>query len=204
MVGQAYEAWEELWEDLGQAPYVETGSLALSRAEGDWADRARATLDEVGIGYDLVPPEVLGEDYPFLNMDGVRWGLFKARGGVPAGRPHPGGAGEPSRRAGRRADSGPAGGLGRSRGRPHRLRRRRGTRRRPAGDRRRRLGGPPDAGPGRAVPAAPVADGLCRSAGRPRRRLGHRARADRLRLSRGPLVDPADRRHEAEAGGRPT
>jgi len=82
MVGQAYEAWEELWEDLGQAPYVETGSLALSRAEGDWADRARATLDEVGIGYDLVPPEVLGEDYPFLNMDGVRWGLFKARGGV--------------------------------------------------------------------------------------------------------------------------
>jgi len=82
MVAQAYEAWSELWDDLGLDGYVACGSLALSRAPGDWADRARATLDELGYGYDRVPVPVLAESYPFLNLDGVRYGLFKRRGGV--------------------------------------------------------------------------------------------------------------------------
>ncbi|MEQ8964584.1 MAG: FAD-dependent oxidoreductase [Azospirillaceae bacterium] len=82
MVAQAYEAWEELWADLDFDGHVPCGSLALSRASGDWADRARATLDELGFGYDRLPVPVLAENYPFLNLDGVRYGLFKRHGGV--------------------------------------------------------------------------------------------------------------------------
>jgi len=82
MVKTAYEAWDKLWMDLGETHYVETGTLALSCEVGDWSDRSCSTLEQVGIPYDLISPAELAQQYPFLMMDRVRWGLYVKQGGT--------------------------------------------------------------------------------------------------------------------------
>jgi len=81
-IGAALEAWDVLWDDLGTRHYVETGVLALSREKGDWTDSSRHTLDEVGFPYQELTPSELFTRYPFLDTDGVAYGLFRPRGGA--------------------------------------------------------------------------------------------------------------------------
>ena len=46
MVDEAYAAWELMWREIGERPYVPTGVLALGgRAEG-WLAESRAALRE--------------------------------------------------------------------------------------------------------------------------------------------------------------
>lgn len=78
----AFAAWKLLWRDLGRSHYVERGILALSRAEGDWTDRARQAYEAAGVGYAVVPEDEVARRWPMLEPDGVRYGLFSERGGV--------------------------------------------------------------------------------------------------------------------------
>ena len=82
MALDALPAWDELWGDLGEELLVPCGALALSRAPGDWADRARATLDRIGYAPEILSPAAVAERLPFLEMDGLRWGLFSPDGGA--------------------------------------------------------------------------------------------------------------------------
>lgn len=82
MIAEAYEAWEKLWMALGETHYVETGTLALSCNAGDWTDVSRRSLEQTGIAYGWLAPEELAQRYPFLRLDGVRWGLYVERGGT--------------------------------------------------------------------------------------------------------------------------
>ncbi|MEO3435067.1 FAD-dependent oxidoreductase [Inquilinus sp. CAU 1745] len=82
MVGDAYRAWNALWADLGEVHYFETGALGLSRSGGDWTGRAREAVEAEGLDHEILPPAALAERYPFLTLDGVRWGLFMQRGGI--------------------------------------------------------------------------------------------------------------------------
>lgn len=82
MVEAAYQAWEKLWMALGETHYVETGTLALSCYPGDWSDASRYSLEQTGVPYQLISPQELTQRYPFLRMDGVRWGLYVKRGGA--------------------------------------------------------------------------------------------------------------------------
>ena len=43
-ITHAFAAWDRMWTDLGATHYVETGVLAVSTREGDWADRARVAF----------------------------------------------------------------------------------------------------------------------------------------------------------------
>lgn len=82
MAMDAYAAWDEVWAAAGVRHYENCGSIAFSRAEGDWADGCRAPLDALGAEYQLLPPEELARRFPFLIPDGIRWGLFTPEGGV--------------------------------------------------------------------------------------------------------------------------
>lgn len=82
MALDAYAAWDEVWAAAGVRHYANCGSIAFSRAEGDWADGCRAPLDALGAAYELLPPEELARRFPFLIPDGIRWGLFMPEGGV--------------------------------------------------------------------------------------------------------------------------
>jgi sarcosine oxidase len=82
MAIDAFAAWDEVWAAAGVSHYQNCGSIAFSRAAGDWTDGCRAPLDALGAAYELVPPEELARRYPFLVPDGIRWGLFMPEGGV--------------------------------------------------------------------------------------------------------------------------
>ncbi|MGH6943142.1 MAG: NAD(P)/FAD-dependent oxidoreductase, partial [Geminicoccaceae bacterium] len=81
-IGEAFDAWEALWRDLGATLYIETGVLALSREAGDWTERCRATLDQTGLAYEVLAPAELDRRHPFLEPNGVRFGLMRPRGGA--------------------------------------------------------------------------------------------------------------------------
>ena len=82
MVVDALKAWERLWDDLGETHYAEVGSLALSTAENDWADRSRLTLDRLGLDYQTLDAKDLEARCPFLKLPAGAWGLFNETGGL--------------------------------------------------------------------------------------------------------------------------
>lgn len=44
MVDDAFDAWDTLWDDLGETLFVQTGVLAIADAEGGWLAESRAAL----------------------------------------------------------------------------------------------------------------------------------------------------------------
>ncbi|WP_420346112.1 NAD(P)/FAD-dependent oxidoreductase [Pelagibius sp.] len=82
MVIDALAAWSRLWDDLGETPYAEIGSLAVSTEEDDWTDRSRITLDALSLDYDTLDAADIHARYPFLALPAGAWGLFNRRGGL--------------------------------------------------------------------------------------------------------------------------
>ncbi|WP_299398782.1 FAD-binding oxidoreductase [Pelagibius sp.] len=82
MVVDALEAWDRLWDDLGETPYAEIGSLAVSTEENDWTDLSRVTLDALGLDYETFDAGDIHARYPFLTVPQHAWGLFNRRGGL--------------------------------------------------------------------------------------------------------------------------
>ncbi len=82
MVAEAYRAWAELWTDLGQKLYVETGTLAFDTAADDWAGRSRASLERCGIPFDLLRDADLARRFPHLLMHDIAEALYLPSGGA--------------------------------------------------------------------------------------------------------------------------
>lgn len=81
-IDEAYAAWDELWDDLGEKHLVENGFLIVSRVPGDEAEQYRDGL--VAGGY---PLELLGTDeaaarFPFLEAGTFRYAGFSPEGGA--------------------------------------------------------------------------------------------------------------------------
>ena len=86
MVDDAYAAWGRLFRDLGEAPYVQTGVLAMDEAaRGDgmgWLQQSRHAMRGHGIAVqDLDGPSVPGR-FPIFSGQGVADAFFVAPGGV--------------------------------------------------------------------------------------------------------------------------
>jgi len=82
MVHEAYEAWEELWSDLGESLYAPTGTLVIRRTDGGWADAAARSLDALALPYREAGVTECVEAYPFLRWEGVKSAFRLASGGV--------------------------------------------------------------------------------------------------------------------------
>ncbi|MEM9013019.1 MAG: FAD-dependent oxidoreductase [Pseudomonadota bacterium] len=81
-IGAAFAAWEEMWRDLGRAHYAGRGMLALSRAAGDWTERAEAGLTAAGIAHDRLGGNEVARRFPMIVADGVRFALWTEIGGA--------------------------------------------------------------------------------------------------------------------------
>ena len=82
MVVDALKCWQRLWDDLGQSHYVETGSLALSSVEGDWADLSEQTLAHLGLDYATLDRKQIEALCPFLQLPEGVTGLHNETGGL--------------------------------------------------------------------------------------------------------------------------
>lgn len=82
LIDWAFAAWENLWDDLGQKLYAETGALALSAAPGDFADASRKSLADLGIPHEVLDGATLARRWPMLATGDLSFGLWTAAGGV--------------------------------------------------------------------------------------------------------------------------
>ena len=82
LVEWAFAAWETMWDDLGQSFYVETGSLALSHADGDWTAQSRQTFEALDIAHEILDAAEIRHRFPVLTAATATFGLYSERGGV--------------------------------------------------------------------------------------------------------------------------
>lgn len=83
MVGEAYAAWDEMWADLGERHYVETGTLVLG-GPTDLHNKATVeTLEAVGLGGAVtwLTEAELARDYPLLEEAAIATGGFRLKSG---------------------------------------------------------------------------------------------------------------------------
>ena len=82
LITEAYDAWDELWGDLGVSHYVPAGILAICQTPGDESDRYRQGFDAAGTPYERLTPEAAGERYPFLDPATFRYAFHTPEGGA--------------------------------------------------------------------------------------------------------------------------
>jgi len=82
MVGEAYEAWDRVWDDIGARHYAETGTVMLDRTTGRWVADSVSAMTAAGIHLEQIAPERLLDRYPYLDATGTRDAYFVPEGGV--------------------------------------------------------------------------------------------------------------------------
>lgn len=81
-VDEAFAAWDDLWDELGETHYIETGVIAVSLEPGDWTDRARRAMDEVGSAYEMLDAAAFAARFPHFAMPDMAYCLLTRRGGA--------------------------------------------------------------------------------------------------------------------------
>jgi sarcosine oxidase len=81
-ITEAYQAWNELWEDLGENHHDPRGFLCVSREAGDEAEQYREGLAEGGYPFELLAPEVATRRWPFLDNGTFRYAFLSPEGGA--------------------------------------------------------------------------------------------------------------------------
>lgn len=82
LMDEAYAAWADLFAALGEDHLERCGALSCSAIAGDWADRGRKVLDEVGARYERLSGKETEARYPFLKPGRIRWAVLEPDGGV--------------------------------------------------------------------------------------------------------------------------
>lgn len=82
LITEAYEAWDEMWADLGENHLDPRGFLCVSREEGDDAEQYREGMEEGGWPIELLEPEAAAARWPFLEAGTFRYAYFSPDGGA--------------------------------------------------------------------------------------------------------------------------
>jgi glycine/D-amino acid oxidase-like deaminating enzyme len=82
MVGEAYEAWERLWADLGERLHVPTGQIVTAPAGDPWVAASCRSLERLGVPYELLDGPAAAALHPALDPDRVEVALHTPTGGV--------------------------------------------------------------------------------------------------------------------------
>src|SRR6185369_4971067 len=82
LMDEAYAAWADLFAAMGEDHLERCGALSCSAIAGDWADRGRKVLDEVGARYELLSGKDAEARYSFLTPGRIRWAVLEPDGGV--------------------------------------------------------------------------------------------------------------------------
>lgn len=82
LITEAYEAWDEMWADLGQSHLDQRGFLCVSREPGDEAEEYREGMEAGGFPIDLLDPDAAVARWPFLEAGSFRYAYFSPDGGA--------------------------------------------------------------------------------------------------------------------------
>ncbi|RFC67280.1 MULTISPECIES: NAD(P)/FAD-dependent oxidoreductase [Mesorhizobium] len=82
LISEAYEAWDELWADLGESHLDPRGFMCVSREPGDEADEYREGLVDGGFPLELLTPDEAVARWPFLEAGTFRYAFFSPEGGA--------------------------------------------------------------------------------------------------------------------------
>jgi sarcosine oxidase len=81
-ITEAFDAWEELWRDLGRRHYAHCGVLGISQTENDEGEEYRQGLDRMNSPYELYDAAEAAKRYPFLDAATFRYAYLSAEGGA--------------------------------------------------------------------------------------------------------------------------
>ncbi len=81
-IGEAYEAWDELWADLGENHLDARGFICVSREEGDEAEQFRDGLIDGGYPLELFDADEAAARWTFLEPKTFRYAFFSPEGGA--------------------------------------------------------------------------------------------------------------------------
>lgn len=81
-IDEAYDAWADLFDDLGDKHLIENGFLIVSREPGDEAERYRDGLLAGGYPLDVLDPDAAVERFGFLEPGTFRYAGFSTEGGA--------------------------------------------------------------------------------------------------------------------------
>ncbi len=81
-ITEAYDAWDELWADLGESHLDARGFMAVSRETGDEAEDYLNGLREGGWPCEVFEPGEAAERWPFLDPDTIRYAFASPEGGA--------------------------------------------------------------------------------------------------------------------------
>lgn len=82
LISEAYEAWDELWADLGESHYEQRGFIGVSREPGDEAEEYRDGMLEGGWPIEMLEPEEAVARWPFLQPGSFRYAFHSPEGGA--------------------------------------------------------------------------------------------------------------------------
>lgn len=82
LITEAYEAWDEMWTDLGENHLDARGFVCVSREPGDEAEEYREGLEEGNFPFELLEPDAAVERWPFLEAGSFRYAYFSREGGA--------------------------------------------------------------------------------------------------------------------------
>lgn len=81
-ITEAYEAWAEMWDDIGQNHLVASGFLLISLTPGDMGERMRQGLADQGDPHEIIPLDEAVGRYPYLDRNNIREVTFSPEGGA--------------------------------------------------------------------------------------------------------------------------
>lgn len=81
-ITEAYDAWDDLWDDLGHSHLDARGFLCVSREAGDEAEDFLTGLQAGGYPFEKLTPREAAERWPFLDAGAMRYAYVSAEGGA--------------------------------------------------------------------------------------------------------------------------
>ncbi|TIS54110.1 MAG: FAD-dependent oxidoreductase [Mesorhizobium sp.] len=82
LITEAYEAWDEMWADLGESHLDPRGFLCISREPGDEAEEYREGMEAGDYPFELFDPDAAVERWRFLETGSFRYAYFSPDGGA--------------------------------------------------------------------------------------------------------------------------
>ncbi|RUZ82018.1 FAD-binding oxidoreductase, partial [Mesorhizobium sp. M7A.F.Ca.US.003.02.2.1] len=82
LITEAYQAWDEMWADLGENHLDPRGFVCISREPGDEAEEYREGLEEGNFPFELLEPDAAVKRWPFLEAGSFRYAYFSTEGGA--------------------------------------------------------------------------------------------------------------------------
>jgi sarcosine oxidase len=82
LITEAYDAWAEMWGDLGENHLDPRGFICVSLEPGDEAEEYREGMEAGGWPIEMFDPDTAVKRWPFLEPGTFRYAYFSADGGA--------------------------------------------------------------------------------------------------------------------------